>query len=62
MEAIASYIPYGGAILIIIMLLNITHQGHLFHWMDPNLTDPNSPEFDVILFEKKRFLNIKITL
>ncbi|MBN9338389.1 MAG: quinol:cytochrome C oxidoreductase, partial [Chryseobacterium sp.] len=58
MEAIASYIPYGGAILVIIMLLNITHQGHLFHWMDPNLTDPNSPEFDVILFEKKRFLNI----
>lgn len=58
MEAIASYIPYGGAILIIIMLLNITHNGHLFHWMDPELTDPNSPHFDVILFEKKTFLNI----
>ncbi|WP_294283226.1 quinol:cytochrome C oxidoreductase [uncultured Chryseobacterium sp.] len=58
MEAIASYIPYGGAILIILMLLNITHQGHLFHWMDPELTDPNSPHFDVILFEKRIFLNI----
>ncbi len=31
MEAIASYIPWGGAILIIIMLLNVTHNGHLFH-------------------------------
>jgi hypothetical protein len=40
MEAIASYIPYGGAILIILMILNITHNGHLFHWMDPELTDP----------------------
>ena len=42
MEAIASYIPWGGAILVILMILNITHNGHLFHWMDPDLTDPNS--------------------
>lgn len=58
MEAIASYIPWGGAILIILMVLNITHNGHLFHWMDPELTDPESAHFDVILFEKKIFLNI----
>lgn len=58
MEAIGSYIPYGGAILLIIMLLNVTHIGHLFHWMDPDLTDPNSPHFDTILYEKKKFLNI----
>lgn len=58
MEAIASFIPYAGAILIIIMLLNVTHHGHLFHWMDPELTDPNNPNFDSILFEKKKFLNI----
>ena len=57
-EGIAGYIPWGGAILIIIMILNITHQGHLFHWMDPELTDPNSEHFDVILYEKKKFLNI----
>lgn len=58
MEAIASYIPWGGAILIILMILNITHNGHLFHWMDPELTDPESAHFDVILFEKRIFLNI----
>ncbi|MBW8361742.1 MAG: quinol:cytochrome C oxidoreductase [Kaistella sp.] len=58
MEAIASYIPWGGAILIIMMVINITHNGHLFHWMDPELTDPNSAHFDSILYEKKRFLNI----
>lgn len=58
MEAIASFIPYGGALLVIIMLLNITHQGHLFHWMDESLTTPGDPNFDVILFEKKKFLNI----
>ena len=58
MEAIASYIPWGGAILVILMILNITHNGHLFHWMDPELTKEGSPHFDVILFEKKIFLNI----
>jgi hypothetical protein len=58
MEAIGGYIPVGGIILIIIMLLNITHNGHIFHWMDPELTDPTSDQFDVILFEKKKFLNI----
>ncbi len=58
LEAIGGYIPYGGAILIIIMVINITHNGHLFHWMDPELTDPKSDHFDVILFEKKKFLNI----
>ncbi|TXF75828.1 quinol:cytochrome C oxidoreductase [Chryseobacterium sp.] len=58
MEGIASYIPWGGAILIIMMLINITHNGHLFHWMDPDLTDPTSPHFDSILYEKSTFLNI----
>lgn len=58
MEAIGGYIPWGGAILIIIMLLNITHNGHLFHWMDPELSDPQSPNFDPIIYEKKKFLNI----
>ncbi|MBC7653897.1 MAG: quinol:cytochrome C oxidoreductase [Oligoflexus sp.] len=58
MEAIASYIPYGGAIIIIIVAINITGHGHIFHWMDPSLTDPKSPNFDSILYEKKKFLNI----
>ena len=40
------------------MVLNITHNGHLFHWMDPALTDPKSDHFDVILYEKRKFLNI----
>ena len=58
MEAIASYLPYGGAILLIIMLFNISHIGHMFHWMDPSVVDPNDPNFDVILFEKSAFLNV----
>jgi len=58
MEAVASFIPWAGAIVIIVMLLNVTHIGHLFHWMDPELTDSKSVHFDAILYEKKTFLNI----
>ncbi len=58
MEAIASYIPVGGVIVFIIVILNATHNGHLFHWMDPELTDPKSQNFDVILYEKSKYLNI----
>ena len=58
MEAIASYIPYGGAILLVIVLLNASHNGHLFHWMDSSLTTPGDKNFDSILYEKKIFLNV----
>ena len=36
MEAVASFIPYAGGLLVIIMILNITHQGHLFIGWIPN--------------------------
>lgn len=57
MEAIASFIPFVGIILLIIAGLNIAHIGHLFHWMDPSLKDPNSPNYDIITVEKSSFLN-----
>lgn len=57
MEAIASFIPWAGLFCIIVMILNVLHIGHLFHWMDPTLRDPNHPNFDVITLEKSKFLN-----
>lgn len=58
MEAVASFIPVGGIILLILTALNVTGVAHIYHWMDKDLVDPNSPNFDVILFEKSKFLNI----
>ena len=58
MEAIGSFMPWAGAVLVIVAILNATHYGHLFHWMDPSLVDPNSPNFDPLIFEKKKFLNV----
>ncbi|MBF8457809.1 quinol:cytochrome C oxidoreductase [Kaistella sp. G5-32] len=58
MEAIASFIPYAGTLVVILMILNVTNVGHIFHWMDPELTTQGDKNFDPILFEKKKFLNI----
>ncbi len=57
MEGIAYFIPFAGVVLIIIMLLNVMHYGHLFHWMDPTLVDPDHANFDVIIYEKSKYLN-----
>lgn len=58
MEAVASFIPVGGIILLILTVLNVTGVAHLYHWMDSELTNPDSPKFDIILYEKSKFLNI----
>jgi hypothetical protein len=56
MEAVASFIPVGGIILLILTLLNVTGVAHLYHWMDPELTNPDSPT--LMLFFTKN-LNFK---
>ncbi|TDM00129.1 MAG: quinol:cytochrome C oxidoreductase [Flavobacteriaceae bacterium] len=57
MEAIASFLPYGGVIILLIFAASIFHENHLFHWMDESLSDPNSPHYDKFLHSKKPFLN-----
>jgi len=58
MEAVASYIPYGSALVLIVIIGAILHKNHLFHWMDPNLVDRNSEHFDLLIKLKEDFLNI----
>ena len=58
MEAVASFIPVGGLLLLILTFLNAGGVAHLYHWMDPELTNPDSPKFDVIIYEKSKFLNV----
>lgn len=59
MEAVASYLPVGGVIMLILTFLNVNGIAHIYHWMDADLTNPDSPKFDVVLYEKaQKFLNI----
>ena len=52
MEAIASFLPVGSALLGIIVLGSYFHMNHLFHWMDADLIDPNSPKYDIFMANK----------
>ena len=56
-EAMFSYIPVGLGVIIVVLLAGQFHVHHLYHWMDPEVNDPNSPAFDAIIAGKKPFLS-----
>lgn len=62
MEGIASFIPYGGALVLLVLLLNGTGMVHMFHWMDASLSDPKSSNYDELIANKRPFLNIPFYL
>ncbi len=62
MEGIATFVPYGGAILLIVLFASAFHGNHLFHWMDKDLYDFNSPNFDKYLKTKESWLNVPFWL
>lgn len=57
LEAISGYIPVGGLIMLLIFAAGSLHLHHLFHWMDPAVYDPASPEYDKIIANKSAYLN-----
>ena len=58
MEGITSFLPWGLAIVLVIMALGAWgHMHHIFHWMDPQLIDPKSEHFDKLIYNKKGWLN-----
>lgn len=57
MEAVASYIPYGGAMVLFVCIAAVLHWNHLFHWMADGLTDSSSEHFDLLITLKSDFLN-----
>lgn len=62
MEEVSSFLPYGGVMILIILLLNAMDYIHIFHWMDPSLYDSTSLEYDKVIASKKLFLNIPFFL
>lgn len=57
MEGIASFIPYGGALILLFVILSSLDFNHIYHWMDPSLVDPKSEHFDLLIKAKEPFLN-----
>jgi hypothetical protein len=57
LEALGSFMPVGGVILLVVFLGGATQMHHLWHWMDPAVTDPTSDHFDEIIAGKSPYLN-----
>ena len=51
-EAISCYLPVGAIIMFLILLAGQFHLHHLYHWMDPAVIDPQSPEYDEVIANK----------
>jgi hypothetical protein len=57
MQGITAYLPVGSIIFFIILVLSVFHMNHLFVWMDPELINPKSENFDALINGKKGYLN-----
>jgi hypothetical protein len=62
MEGISFYILPGGIVMFILLLLASFHITHIFHWMDPEVVDPNSVHYDELIAGKTAYLNIPFFL
>lgn len=62
MEGITAYLPVASVILFVLLLLSSFHVNHIFHWMDPELIDPDSEHYDSIIAGKSGFLNVPFFL
>lgn len=57
-EAVAGFLPVGVGLLIVALLVITLQDGaHIYMWMNPAKTNPNSPEFDEIIYGKSPYLN-----
>ena len=58
-EAIISFLPITGIIMLIIMVSAAMHFGgnHIYHWMADGIMDPESEHYDKIIAGKEAFLN-----
>ena len=62
MEGISAYILPGGIIMFILLLLASFHVTDIFHWMHPEIYDPNDPHYDELIAGKQGFLNVPFFL
>ncbi len=60
MEAASNYLLIGAIPLLLVFISGFAHWHHIYHWMDPAVTTPGSPEYDELIAIKKPFLNIGV--
>lgn len=57
-EAVVGYLPYGIGILALALLIITLQDGaHIYVWMDPEVTNPDSLRYDPMIDGKSAYLN-----
>jgi hypothetical protein len=57
-EAIVQFMPYGIAVVLLVHLVGSLHIHHIFHWMDPEVSNPESEHYDALIAGKSAYLNV----
>lgn len=57
LEAMSMYLPVGSIFLLLVFLGGTFHVHHIFHWMDPEVMNPDSSHYDEIIAGKAGYLN-----
>ncbi len=58
-EGLMSFLPITAVVLVVCFLAGSFGLHHIWHWMDPRVTDPNDLEhFDALIAGKSAFLNL----
>jgi len=57
MEAINAYMPIGSIVMFALLVLSTLQVNHIFHWMNADLFDPESSNYDAIIAGKQAYLN-----
>ncbi|MCF6213034.1 MAG: quinol:cytochrome C oxidoreductase [Flavobacteriaceae bacterium] len=58
MEGITAYLLPGSLFMLAFLIISAAHGNHLYVWMNPDLYDPQSVDYDEILMAKSWWLNI----
>ena len=56
-EAISGYVPVGLILLAVFLLLGQFHVHHIYHWMDPEVYNPESEHYDKIIAGKAPYFS-----
>jgi len=62
MEGITGYLPVASVLIFVLLLASAFHFNHIFHWMDPELVNPESAHYDKIIAGKSGYLNVPFFL
>lgn len=57
-EAVSSFLPIGAGLMLLFLILGALGVHHVYEWMDPEVTNPESPKYDHIIDGKMGYLNL----